>query len=147
MSQLKLFLFGPPRLERQGQVIAMKRRKVWSLLAYLATTQQVHSRDTLATLFWPDHDQSRARANLRRELSRLNKFLGTAQLRIDREQVSLNYEANLWLDIDQIQQLLAQSQSQPVPDCLPGLSEATALYSADFLAGFTLPDSPAFDEW
>ena len=147
MSQLKLFLFGPPRLERQGRAVALRRRKVWSLLAYLATTQQSHSRDTLATLFWPDHDRANARANLRRELSRLNKFLGANQLQIEREQVSLNHEAKLWFDIDRFQQLVAQNQSQPVPDCLPGLTEAATLYTADFLAGFSLSDSPAFDEW
>ena len=33
------------------------------------------------------------------------------------------------------------------PDCLALLREAAALYGGDFLAGFTLRDSPAFDEW
>jgi predicted ATPase len=33
------------------------------------------------------------------------------------------------------------------PDCLTPLTEAAALYRDDFLAGFTLRDSPDFDEW
>lgn len=32
-------------------------------------------------------------------------------------------------------------------DCLPLLNEAAELYTADFLAGFTLSDSPDFDDW
>jgi hypothetical protein len=31
--------------------------------------------------------------------------------------------------------------------CLSLLAEAAALYGGDFLAGFTLRDSPAFDDW
>ena len=33
------------------------------------------------------------------------------------------------------------------PACIDVLSEAVELYRADFLEGFTLPDSPEFDEW
>ena len=36
-----------------------------ALLIYLAVNGDVQRRDTLATLFWPDTDQSRARASLR----------------------------------------------------------------------------------
>jgi DNA-binding SARP family transcriptional activator len=33
------------------------------------------------------------------------------------------------------------------PERLAHLQAAIELYAGDFLAGFTLPDSPAFDEW
>ena len=39
------------------------------------------------------------------------------------------------------------SEDEVCPACLPSLAEAAALYRDDFLTGFTLPDSPAFDEW
>ena len=32
-------------------------------------------------------------------------------------------------------------------DCYKGLTEAVALYSADFMAGFNLPASREFEEW
>ncbi|QLQ04650.1 MAG: AAA family ATPase [Anaerolineae bacterium] len=35
----------------------------------------------------------------------------------------------------------------PCADCLPLLAEAAVLYRGDFLAGFTLRDAPAFDDW
>ena len=67
MSALKLFLLGPPRIELDGRPVDIQRRKALALLIYLAASGQPHSRDTLATLFYPDNDQSRARAYLRRD--------------------------------------------------------------------------------
>ena len=69
MSRLALYLLGPPHIKRDGQAVDVGRRKAVALLAYLAVTGQGHSRDALATLFWPEHDQSRARAGLRRTLA------------------------------------------------------------------------------
>ena len=152
-TNLALFLFGPPRLERDGQALQIKRRKGLAMLSYLAVTAKAHSRDALATLFWPEHDQTRARANLRRELSALNKILGEGQLTVDREQVALNAQADLTLDVTQFHQCLASCETHnhlidaACRDCIPSLHDAVTLYSQDFLAGFTLADSPDFDEW
>jgi len=76
MTQLQLFLFGSPRLERDGVIVTVDTRKAIALLSYLALTGQLHSRDTLATLFWPEYPQSQAKANLRRTLSTLAKAIG-----------------------------------------------------------------------
>ncbi len=43
--------------------------------------------------------------------------------------------------------LAAALQVAATPERLGHLSAAVDLYPEDFLAGFTLPDSPAFDEW
>jgi DNA-binding SARP family transcriptional activator/predicted ATPase len=153
MSRPALFLLGPPRIERDGEPIEIGRRKAIALIAYLAVTRQVHSRDALGTLFWPEYDQSRARAGLRRVLASLKKSLGEGWLDVDRESVGLNREAELWLDVAEFQERLAacgahdHPAEEVCPDCLPLLVEAAELYRDDFLAGFTLRDSPAFDEW
>ncbi len=153
MSRLALYLLGPPRIERDGQPVDVGRRKAVALLAYLAVTGQGHSRDALATLFWPEHDQSRARAGLRRTLASLKKGLGEGWLEVDRENVGLNSDAELWLDVEAFRERLAacgthgHPAQEMCPDCLPLLAEAVELYRDDFLAGFTLRDSPAFDEW
>jgi predicted ATPase/DNA-binding SARP family transcriptional activator len=153
MSRLTLYLLGSPRIEWDGERVDIHRRKAVALLAYLAVTGGSHSRDALATLFWPEYDQSRARAGLRRALSSLKTALGEGWLVVDRESVRLNHDGEVWLDVDEFQALLAachthdHPEDQVCPDCLPLLAEAAELYRDDFLAGFTLRDSPGFDEW
>jgi DNA-binding SARP family transcriptional activator len=153
MSDLRLFLLGPPRVEVDGEPVHLSRRKMVALLVYLAVTGRSHSRDYLATLLWPEYDQSSALAYLRRILSMLNKALGEGWLAVDRETAGLYPDADLWLDVDAFRQRLAACEThnhpagETCPDCLPLLEEAVALYGADFMAGFTLRDSPAFDEF
>jgi predicted ATPase/DNA-binding SARP family transcriptional activator len=153
LSTLKLYLLGPPRVELDGTPVALQRRKTLAMLIYLAVSGQPHSRDALATLFWPNLDQHRARAYLRRDLAVLNTSLGGKWLETDREIIELRQDPGLWLDISHFRHLVVASQSHDHPrestcaDCLPLLTEAAALYNNDFLAGFTLADSVEFDDW
>jgi DNA-binding SARP family transcriptional activator len=101
---------------------------------------------------WPGYDQSFARANLRRALSRLNSLLGEGRLTLDREQVTLN-QSTSWVDVAQFQQHLAACATHEHPStiscpaCVQPLAAAMELYQNEFMAGFTLVDSPTFDEW
>ncbi|NUM46292.1 MAG: AAA family ATPase [Anaerolineales bacterium] len=153
MAELSLFILGIPRLEREGRTLEVERHKAMALLAYLAVTGAPHRRDALAALLWPELDQTRARAALRRTLSALNVALAGNWLETSREMIGLSPSAPFQLDVAQFRQLLAQCRthghppSDPCPDCLPLLAEATALYRGDFLSGFTLRDAPAFDDW
>ncbi len=142
---MKLYLLGPPRVELQDRPIEMERRKEVALLAYLAVTEEAQSRDMLAAIFWPNNSQNRARADLSRDLSILNKALKGCWLEIERERVGLRREAGFWLDVEQFQRL-AHSTTGPASR-LETLTEAVNLYRDDFLTGFTLPDCPDFDEW
>jgi DNA-binding SARP family transcriptional activator/pimeloyl-ACP methyl ester carboxylesterase len=150
---IRLSLLGVPRLERDTETLPIPRRKTLALLAYLAVTGGSHSRDALATLLWPEHDQSSALANLRRELSRLKGALGEQALIADRLQVELNPQAGFWLDVAAFQAQLkeglghAHSQDSLCSECLETLHNAVVMYSSDFMAGFSLPDAPGFDEW
>jgi DNA-binding SARP family transcriptional activator/alpha-beta hydrolase superfamily lysophospholipase len=153
VSALRVFLFGPPRIEQNHTSIEIQRRKTLGLFIYLVITDQPHSRDKLATLFWPDNDQASARANLRRDISRLKKSLGKESLLLDGGNVCRNPDFELWLDVKEFQTRLDEvaSHGHPAgslcPACSAALAEAVDLYSDDFLAGFSLPDSPEFDEW
>jgi len=149
MSRLTLRLFGPPRLERDGAPIETAHRKALALLAYLAVMRQRPSREALAALFWPEAEPSRAYANLRHSLWELNQALGEGWVVADRDTVGLDPDTDLWLDVAQFRAALAKSQ-QVERDCgagVPLLAEAAALYQDDFLAGFSLKDAAAFDEW
>jgi DNA-binding SARP family transcriptional activator/predicted ATPase len=153
MTALKIFLLGSPRIELEGAPVDIQRRKALALLAYLAVSGQAHSRDSLATFFWPELDQQRGRAYLRRDLAALNASLPGAWLSADREMVELNREAGPWLDAEQFHHLLVACREHGhapelvCAECIPLLTQAAALYTGDFLAGFTLRDSPEFDDW
>ncbi|MFN8464740.1 MAG: tetratricopeptide repeat protein [Caldilineaceae bacterium] len=160
MAELRLYFLGSPRVELDGAPVDLQRRKTLALLAYLAVSGKAHSRDTLAALLYPELDQQRARAYLRRDLAVLNTSLaggaatGSAGwLAADRDTVELRRGPGLWLDVDQFRHLAAAGRSHPHPTatscaaCIPLLTEAVALYSGAFLAGFTLADSAEFDDW
>lgn len=153
MSRLTLRLFGTPRIERDGSPVVVDTRKAIALLAYLALTRQQQSRDTLAALLWPDYDQSHARATLRRTLSALNKALQAGCLTLDRDAISLESDTELRVDVDEFRGALAacKTHGHAATDvcvkCIPLLNDAVNLYSGDFLSGFSLRDSPTFENW
>lgn len=153
MSLLKLALLGTPCIEKNSESIRVDTRKAIALLAYLAVSGQRHARDGLAVLFWPNSNRARGRAALRRTLSPLNRALGGRWLAADRETVALLPDDDFWLDIDVFQTQLNRWRShghpseQPCDDCLAALASAVSLYRDDFMAGFTLVDSPEFDNW
>ncbi|MFL7812002.1 MAG: BTAD domain-containing putative transcriptional regulator, partial [Anaerolineae bacterium] len=153
MPRLALYLLGPPRVERDGEALDLGARKNVALIAYLALTGEAHTREALVTLLWPELEPSRARANLRRNLSLLRSALGTEWLDTDRERVGLNPYGDLWLDVRAFRALLfgwrkhGHGQDEVCAQCLEGLSEAAELYRGDFLAGFSLRDSVAYDDW
>ena len=152
MPRTTVLLLGAPRIEHDGEPIEVDTRKAIALVAYLAVTRQRHARDALAGLLWPEYNQTRARAALRRTLSSLGKARAEGWLEVDRESVELNRDG-VWVDVDRFRDLLAEcrthghSETEVCPDCLPPLSEAVELYRDDFLAGFALRDSAAFDDW
>jgi DNA-binding SARP family transcriptional activator/pimeloyl-ACP methyl ester carboxylesterase len=151
MSRFRLYLFGAPRLEQDGRVVDIPRRKTLALLAYLAATGKAHTREALAAMFWPEHDQSSALANLRRDLSRLKQVIGKEVLQAERLQVSVSQTDKIWVDSIAFQELIQQPHKHNPNDlceeCAIRLVKGVALYRNGFLAGFNLPDSREFDEW
>src|SRR5687768_6277673 len=109
MAQLMLYLFGAPRVAKNGESIELNLRKGLALLAYCAVTRQPQSRDTLATLLWPEKDQQAARANLRRTIYELGQLLGTQLLDTTAETIALPANTPLWLDTEHFQKCLAES--------------------------------------
>ena len=87
MPSLRLFLLGPPRLERDGEPLKFRYRKNVALLVYLTVTGTSHTREALVTLLWPELEPSRAHANLHRDLSVLRKVLGGESLVVEQETV------------------------------------------------------------
>lgn len=141
---LRLLFLGSPQIQREGTAVHIETRKAVALLAYLAVTGEMHSRDSIATLLWPQFDQQRARTSLRNTLSLLKRAIGSDWVWADRHTVGLNWEADIDVDVRQFRHLQATTDA-PVDES--ALETTIALYRDDFLAGFSLPDSAVFDEW
>jgi DNA-binding SARP family transcriptional activator/pimeloyl-ACP methyl ester carboxylesterase len=152
MAVLKLSVLGPPRLERDGRPVELGLRRALALLVYLAVTDRPQARDTLAAMLWPDSDESEARGRLRRTLHRLTDALGASVLVVEGDTLRPAPTADLWLDGRAFAQhaaagLPARPGEALTAQQLEHLVQAAALYRDDFLAGFSLADNPAWDEW
>jgi predicted ATPase/DNA-binding SARP family transcriptional activator len=149
---LSLYFLGTPHIESNGKVIEFDTRKAVALLAYLVVTGETYHRDSLAALLWPELDQVRARAALRRTLSTLKKAIPEGCLFTARETISTN-KKSIWLDISEFHDRLAAcstkgyAESVDCVECVAHLKAAVDLYRGDFLSGFTLRDSASFDDW
>lgn len=135
-AKVSLSLLGPPLVEKAGRAVEFETRKAIAILAYLELEGGTQPRDRLAAMLWPDADDERARASLRRTLSPLRTELGDEVLVADTVSVRLGTDA-VTSDVERFRSLLREGK----------LGEAVALYRGDLLAGFSLKDSPAFDEW
>lgn len=139
-ADYRLSLLGPVRVERAGQPVhGFESRRALALLCYLAAQGQPQTRAHLADLFWPDKPAARGRGNLSRVLHNFGALLPGC-VSADRETVTFNAAA-CWLDVNAFTALTR------LPTDFPALTEAVALYRADFMAGLYLDDCPDFEMW
>jgi len=138
-QSFQLYLLGPLRLVRDSQTIHLPRRKVETLLAYLVLHPERHTRDALATLFWGDTTDDKARHSLRTALATLRQHIGEALLITDREQVQINPEFPLWVDLHHLLAVdrTADELDLTNPACLRA---RLALWQGELLTGF-------YDDW
>ena len=136
---LSLHLLGTPELELAGQPLQLARRKNRAVLFYLAAHSKPLTREQLLGFFFMDHERAAAQQILRTMLYDLRKQLGDALI-VQDETLSLapdtlvdtrTFETNLQSPVSNLQ----------------SLASTLALYRGDFLEGFTLTDSPEFEDW
>ena len=142
---LRIKLFGSPEVwlgdERVAGFITVKSR---ALLFYLAMKPGVHSRQTVATLLWPETTEPRAAKNLRNALSNLRKLVGT-HLDITRQTVAFKRKSDYVLDVEQFSARLERYRRGQ--EDIGDLETAVSLYTGDFLDGFHVPGSVTYEEW
>jgi predicted ATPase/DNA-binding SARP family transcriptional activator len=157
---LEIRTLGGLSINLDGQpVTAFQSDKVRALLANLVVeSENPHRRETLAGLLWPDYPERSARTNLRNALANLRQVIRDREatppfLRISRQSIQFNSESDSWADVKAFTNLLDACKAHTHPrlevcdQCKERLQEAVSLYQGDFLSGFSLADSPAFEEW
>lgn len=160
MTRLSLSLLGTWQATLNGKPItAFESDKVRALLAYLAVESgRPHRRESLAALLWPERPERNARQNLSQALFNLRQGIGDREanppvLFITQKTIQFNRAADCRLDVAAFEDRIITSQKHPHEElticasCLKRLERAISQYQGDFLAGFSLPDSIAFDEW
>lgn len=151
LSELRIALLGPPRIEIDGEPIQVDTRKAIAVLAYV-TVAGPQTRDHLAAMLWPESDETKAKSALRRTLSVLKKGLGDRWLLLDRRDVALD-DNGPWVDVEEFKTLARATPghthppSAPCEPCSSRLEQAIALHRGEFLEGFSVRDATAFDEW
>ena len=112
----------------------------------------------MAALLWPNTPETAARHSLRQTLYQLRKTIGDQRaplpfVKIDRRQVQFDRATDHWLDVTEFKSLISACRSHHArsrflcSECRQRLEKAVALYEDNFLAGFSLPDSPEFEAW
>ncbi len=135
---LAVRLFGAPAVEYAGRPLVLPRRKSRALVFYLAAQPHPVRRETLLSLFWPDAERAAGQQTLRTTLHGLRQALGES-LRAEDDTLAL--DAAVVVDARHF------TASLKTAGDAAALSAALELYRGEFLAGFSLPDAPAFDDW
>lgn len=144
MGYLSLNFFGSFQTTVDGRPLtAFRSAKVQGLLVYLVlTNQQLHSREALATLFWPEEPDSVAKKNLRQSLYQLRQVLNEtvdqegSHLLVTRSTIQFNPNSDYSLDVADFLSYVKKDQPE----------QAVSLFKDELLVGFTC-DSLPFEEW
>lgn len=151
MSRLAISLLGSLQVRLDGAPLSgFTSKKAQALMAYLAVETRAHQREELAGLFWPDYPESSARTSLRNVLANVRRVIDDRHasppfLTISRQTIRVNPAGNIDSDVAIFDRPFPPEPFDP--ELLSHLEEAVAAIQGSFLAGFSLADSPAFEEW
>ncbi|WP_348648970.1 alpha/beta fold hydrolase [Mesorhizobium sp. NZP2077] len=134
---IQLRLLGFPEFRLNGRSVELALRKAAALVIYLAEAGGPVAREVAATLLWPEADAEAARARLRRTLYKIRIAFGEEVIAASAASLSLRPGVSIEADSRAFDHA-----------CDAGLlDDAAGLYAGDYLAGFSLPDCPEFEEW
>ena len=144
---LEVNLLGEITIRLDGVAISRFRSQTEiALLAYLAHYGQVHNREALADLLWDADSTARALSNLRTVLTRLRKQFGD-HLIVTRKTIAVSQSVHQQTDSARFQSLLAGVGRDGSAGSMNQLAQGLDLYTGEFMAGFSLPNAPRFNNW
>ncbi len=156
MERLSIYLLGSFDVQLGEGVVTniFRTRKERALLAYLAVEQrQMHRRESVAELLWPERPEGYARTNLRQALHGLRRAIGEQYIWISDEMIQVEPSQTIWLDADAFRTNYKKTLNhthrsvETCPECANSLQAAIELYRGDFLEDVCLADAHGFQEW
>ena len=140
-SRVELFLLGGVELHGapDGADKLLAQSKAVALIAYLALSPsgRFQRRDTLVGLLWPDLDQPRARADLRKTVHITRTFLGDEVIEARGDDELAIRPGALWCDVVEFTTSADGGR----------LLRAIELYRGDLMPGFFLKECLEFERW
>ncbi|NBJ15037.1 MAG: AAA family ATPase [Dehalobacter sp. 4CP] len=138
-NALRIFLLGKPIISSNELQLQLKRKKCRGLIYYLAEQNRPIGRERLIELFWPNRDIYSAQHNLNVHLYEIKKYIPNI---IISNEAYVSIAPEVKRDT-QIFESFIVNNSNSIKDTLSTLN----LYRGDFLDGFSLSESPAFNDW
>lgn len=145
---VKLLFLGQPQILYDNLPVEITVKKAVALLAYLATTGKAHSRERLATLLWPDSDDSVARTGLRQVIQALRQTPLASVLMMDR--INIDLHPDVVSDVKDFQYFASfkdYEQTALTIEAVSRLQSAEALYRGEFMQDFRIPHSASWEDW
>lgn len=133
---LEIRALGLPIITAEGVDLESLSLRAQVLLVYLSLEGGNHSRNYLASMFWPESPEAKALTSLRVMLSELRKILPDC-LDIQRTCLGLKPEQELYLDIAEFEGFLKAGE----------IKKAFVLFRGDLLSGVYIPGSTEFENW
>lgn len=135
----RIKLLGTMAVEENGRSSRiMGSSRGLALVAYLAYTNDVQTRETVADLLWEASSTRQSLARLRELLGRVRRWLPEVQA--TRKTITLEATADIVIDLQVLRDGLAAEDIVQVDNAL-------RLYDGDFLSPFYVDNAPYFNEW
>lgn len=145
-KQLRINLLGHFRLTFDNQPIeGLQADRYQSLLAYLILRAQApHPRAQLASIFWPETTDTKAKTNLRRELHRFRQILPEADqfMQVSAQTIQWQPQYPFWSDVGEFEVKIAAAVKPQTPPegRVDALKQAISLYQGELLPN-------CYDDW
>ena len=139
MDRIDVALLGHPVLHRGGEPVTLATRKALLLLARLAI-EGPQTRESLVALLWPEADDRRGRANLRRTLAYLRDGFGRDLEVVVGAGGSLRLGPGVETDVGAVRRALER------PGDAAGLAGAIAAWRGPLMDGINA-DGEELDAW
>src|SRR6056297_45433 len=147
-NRIQIYMLGYPKIIYNGTDITDKLSYKSAGILYYVSTNNYCSRKKIAYTFWEGSSEDAAKYNLRYNLWSMNKIFKSSNknedpiLEWNKNNLFLNENYDLDIDIESYSKNI---KSQDLN--LKSLIKLKSLYKGEFLEGFYLKDSFAFNDW